>query len=93
VLEHNLFALAHQFLGLRSPDIVNGFTQLLGDMEPIQNVQGADNDSIFAETAAFGTFNGISGSIDGGTGTDTLIFTNQFTNNFAGATFQGIETT
>ena len=40
-----------------------------------------------AETTAF------SGSIDGGSGSDTLIFTNQFTNNFAGATFQGIEAT
>ena len=49
---------------------------------------GADNDGIYAETS-----NGFSGSIDGGSGSDTLIFTNQFTNNFAGATFQGIEAT
>ena len=48
---------------------------------------GADNDSIFAETSAF------SGSIDGGSGSDTLIFTPSFTNNLAGSTFQGIETT
>ena len=49
---------------------------------------GADDDGIYAETS-----NGFSGSIDGGSGSDTLIFTNQFTNNFAGATFQGIEAT
>ena len=45
---------------------------------------GADNDHIFLETSAF------SGSIDGGTGTDTLIVTSGFSNNnFAGATFPG----
>ena len=48
---------------------------------------GADNDSIYAETSAF------SGSIDGGSGNDTLIVTSGFANNFAGATFQGLETT
>ena len=33
---------------------------------------GADDDGIYAETS-----NGFSGSIDGGSGSDTLIFTNQ----------------
>ena len=49
---------------------------------------GADNDQdLRRKPPAF------NGGIDGGSGSDTLIFTNRFTPHFAGTTFQGIEAT